>query len=195
MTEQVPPAERRGGLGRKVWFWGPIAPLLVLDLWSKTAVFSFLRELQPQRSLFGREHFVWKAEPLEFSLVSWQNTGTIWGLGQDLTGVLIAMRCLALVLIVYFAWRLPVRQWGVQLVLGLILAGAIGNLYDNVFMDRGGVRDFLRFGGTLFGWRWRFPAFNVADSCICVGAIALAWILWRADHPVASESPEDSPAA
>jgi lipoprotein signal peptidase len=46
----------------------------------------------------------------------------------------------------------------------MIMAGAIGNLYDNFTEERGGVRDFLRFSGSFFGSRWEFPAFNVADS-------------------------------
>ena len=41
------------------------------------------------------------------------------------------------------------------------------------------LRDFLRFHGEVGGRAWAFPAFNVADSCICVGALALAFVLWR----------------
>ena len=64
-------------------------------------------------------------------------------------------------------------------VFGLILAGAIGNLYDNLTQPHGGVRDFLKFYLVVDGEPWVFPAFNVADSCICVGAITLALLLWR----------------
>ena len=43
------------------------------------------------------------------------------------------------------------------------------------------VRDFLYFTGS-WPWRWTFPAFNVADSCITVGAIVLFLLLWREDR-------------
>ena len=94
-------------------------------------------------------------------------------------------------LIVYFAFKLPATARRRQLVLGMILAGAIGNLYDNLTEANRGVRDFLFFTGDLEwlmlgDWMrdwvpatWTFPAFNVADSCICVGAFTLAFLLWR----------------
>ena len=61
----------------------------------------------------------------------------------------------------------------------LILSGALGNLYDNLFQPIpaaegrpfGPVRDFI---DVYFGiWDWHFPTFNVADSCISVGAVLL----------------------
>ena len=51
--------------------------------------------------------------------------------------------------------------WGVALILG----GAVGNLIDRVMY--GHVIDFLDF--HVAGWHW--PAFNVADSAICIGAV------------------------
>jgi signal peptidase II len=54
-----------------------------------------------------------------------------------------------------------------RLGLGLILGGAMGNLYDRIF--RGAVTDFIE----VYHQAWSFPAFNVADSAITVGAILL----------------------
>jgi len=51
----------------------------------------------------------------------------------------------------------------------LILGGAVGNLIDRVVY--GAVVDFLDFHAA--GWHW--PAFNVADSAISVGAVLLVW--------------------
>jgi len=60
-----------------------------------------------------------------------------------------------------------------RLALALVLGGALGNLYDRIL--RGSVTDFV-----LFYWRdWQFPAFNVADSAISVGAVLLLIDLWR----------------
>ena len=98
---------------------------------------------------------------------------------------LIVLRCLALVLIAYFACRLAERARLHLLVLGMILAGAIGNLYDNLTQLDRGVRDFLLFSARIGGEQRSFPAFNVADSCICVGAFTLAFLLWRGDDGAA----------
>lgn len=179
MTSATSPVESQsaGMLSRlKVWFWGPIAPLVALDLWSKAAAFGFMESNYPGRTLV-REHFIWEWEPLSLRFVTWHNTGTIWGLGREYNGALIAVRLVAVALITYFAWKLPLSARLRQLALGMILAGAIGNLYDNLTEEKGGVRDFLFFTGEWFGG-WQFPAFNVADSCITVGAITLACLLW-----------------
>jgi signal peptidase II len=64
--------------------------------------------------------------------------------------------------------RLPPNQRVMGLVYGLILGGAIGNLIDRALL--GHVVDFL-----LFHWgTWYFPAFNVADMALTVGAVL--WI-------------------
>lgn len=56
-----------------------------------------------------------------------------------------------------------------QTSVGLILGGAVGNLIDRV--NHGVVVDFLHF----FYGNYHFPAFNVADSAICVGVALLLW--------------------
>ena len=61
--------------------------------------------------------------------------------------------------------------------LALIIGGALGNLYDRLTL--GHVVDFL-----LLHWRdWYYPAFNVADSAITIGAIALILDSFRARRP------------
>jgi len=72
-------------------------------------------------------------------------------------------------------WRLPKNDPWMAVSLSLILGGAIGNLYDRLM--HGYVIDFLDFyWGTA-----HFPAFNVADSAITVGAILMAIDVIR--HP------------
>jgi signal peptidase II len=165
------------GFAGKAWFWAPVLPLVALDLWSKYAVFSWLERLHPGQ--VHAEEPVWQGA-LSFSLVRWTNPGTIWGLGQGLTLPLIALRCAALVALVWWARTTPARARLKLVVIGLIMAGAIGNLYDNLTQPDRAVRDFLRFTGS---WpvNWGFPAFNVADSCITVGAIGLLWTLFRGE--------------
>jgi len=74
---------------------------------------------------------------------------------------------------VLFFWlkRLEKNEKWLACALTLILGGAIGNLYDRVTL--GYVVDFLHF----FWNGWSFPAFNVADSAITVGAFMLGWDL------------------
>ena len=68
-----------------------------------------------------------------------------------------------------------------RLALSLILGGAIGNLYDRVV--HGTVTDFIE----VYHGAWSFPAFNVADSAITVGAALLLLELGR-PHRAASPS-------
>jgi signal peptidase II len=167
--------------GGKLWFWLPILPLLVLDLLSKHWVFGFLEAENPALNHYNREQEIWGGA-ISFKLVQWYNTGTVWGLAQDFPTGLRILRCVAVLVILAFVRRTSQHARLALLALGVILAGALGNLYDNftvVVEGRpdlmGGVRDFLQF--TF--WGWPFPAFNVADSCITVGAISLAvWLLF-----------------
>lgn len=80
------------------------------------------------------------------------------------------------VVLVIWILRLPVKARWMPVTLALILGGAIGNVLDRIRL--GHVEDFL-----LFYWgNWSFPAFNMADMAITVGAIMLlidAFILSR----------------
>lgn len=66
---------------------------------------------------------------------------------------------------------------------GLVWAGALGNLIDRIRSPRG-VVDFLDIGVGAT----RFWTFNVADSGVTVGAILLAWVLWREDQVLMAAS-------
>lgn len=165
----------------KAWFWIPVPLWIALDLWSKWAAFEYV----------GRDSrtvpFDFLPEPLGFSLVRFRNTGTVWGLGQDFTWGLIVLRCIALGVLLWFVAGATRAQRFQQFVLGLIFSGAIGNLYDNFFMPDRGVRDFLYFYvGEERNPVYAYPAFNVADSCITVGALFLLILLWREPKPAAA---------
>jgi signal peptidase II len=67
------------------------------------------------------------------------------------------------------AFRSAATRFGLALILG----GAFGNLFDRIF--RGTVTDFIE----VYHGAWSFPAFNVADSAITVGAILLLFDLIR----------------
>ena len=82
------------------------------------------------------------------------------------TPLLIAIAIGAIAIVSWMLWRNPARLM-LDVGLTLILGGAIGNLIDRVAY--GQVVDFLLF--HLYGWS--YPAFNVADSAITVGAALL----------------------
>ena len=97
-----------------------------------------------------------------------ENSGAAFGLLPG-WGSFIALGALAaVVLIVMLVRRLPGRLEAVAM--GLVLGGALGNLGDRLFRGPGlldgKVVDFLRFD-----FYQSFPAFNVADSAITVGAV------------------------
>jgi signal peptidase II len=107
-----------------------------------------------------------------FQIVRVQNTGSSFGLFQ---GHLFALTIVAFVGIAFllfftlFLYRrfFPSDNLLGRLALGLILGGTIGNLIDRLRF--GGVTDFISIG-------W-WPAFNLADSAIVVGAIIFACCL------------------
>jgi signal peptidase II len=105
-----------------------------------------------------------------FDLVLVYNTGAAFSFLADAGGwqraFFIAVAVAASALILFLLRRHAGERW-FALGLALILGGALGNLYDRVVL--GHVVDFL-----LFHWRgWHYPAFNVADSAITVGAVIL----------------------
>ena len=180
------------GFGGKLWFWLPIAPLVALDLWSKSAVFEFLKaggKFNPMA-----RHEVFDTAFVRFQFVNWHNPGTVWGLFQEFNQPLRYVRLLAIAIIFWFVYKTPRTSRVTIAALGLIMAGALGNLYDNFLhvadweTDLGAVRDFLLFSDFFGLESWDFPAFNVADSCITVGAVALFVILWSTDKPAAASA-------
>jgi signal peptidase II len=79
----------------------------------------------------------------------------------------VAVAVLAIILVVHYIWKSRAGEPRLTFALSLILSGAVGNLIDRVRL--GEVIDFLDFYIGSIHW----PAFNVADSAISVGAVIL----------------------
>jgi len=105
-----------------------------------------------------------------FNMVLVYNKGAAFSFLSDAGGwqmpALVVFAVVAIAVVGTFIVRSPGRQM-LCTGLGLILGGALGNLIDRVRF--GQVVDFLDFHAA--GWHW--PAFNVADSAITIGAALL----------------------
>jgi signal peptidase II len=107
-----------------------------------------------------------------FRLTHVQNEGAAFGIFSDhpsewKLGMLIFFSLFALVVVSTLLWRNSHSINSTGIALSLILGGAIGNLWDR--MVAGHVTDFLDL--HFRGYHW--PAFNIADSAIVVGALML----------------------
>ena len=107
--------------------------------------------------------------PNLFNLVNTTNPGVAFGLLANTHAAWVghALALFSVVVMIFLAWMLAARraggvlsEWGMSLILG----GAAGNVLDRLI--HGSVTDFLDFYWRTHHW----PAFNVADSAIVIGA-------------------------
>jgi signal peptidase II len=113
-----------------------------------------------------------------FKFVHWHNTGAAWSLFNGNNGLLAVIAVLALLVLFRSRHYFDAHTVMGQTALGLIFGGILGNFVDRVWIQH--VTDFLRFylerrGGGEMG----FPAFNVADSAICVGVGLIFILSWK----------------
>jgi signal peptidase II len=147
------------------------ASVLVLDQASKALMTSWLA---PR----GRVEVI----PGLFDLTYVLNTGAVFGLFRSLDGawrglILTLVPLAAMALVLALAARTPAHRLAPLSALGLILGGAVGNLLDRLRL--GAVVDFL----DIYIGRHHWPAFNVADSAICIGVGVLLIEMWRPPPP------------
>jgi len=137
--------------------------IIVGDRWSKIAIRHTMTSLDSYSIIPG-----W------LRIIHTENPGAAFGILAEgnpwlRSGILIGVSALVLVFVISALWGRRTTFTGplARTALALILGGAAGNLYDRLF--RGTVTDFIEvYHGT-----WSFPAFNVADSAITIGATFL----------------------
>ena len=147
---------------RHIIFWPIFVVVLIVDLWSKSAVFGWLQSS-------GRSGFTIIEGFLRLQLT--ENSGAAFGIAAGQRFLLVAVSAAALVVVVAVVLFAGENRRIVQVALALFAAGVAGNLYDRIF-NNGLVRDFI----DVMYWPGRhWPAFNVADSslCIAVGLLVL----------------------
>jgi signal peptidase II len=116
-----------------------------------------------------------------FNVVLTYNKGAAFGLFANLSMkfawmFFIISSSLVMGVVAYLWWRTPVDHDLATVGYSLIFTGALGNLIDRARL--GQVVDFLDFHFGQLHW----PAFNVADSLVCVGAGLLLWYIFREEY-------------
>ena len=160
---------------RPLWHWFALAALVVvLDQISKHVI--------QQRLVYGESITV---TPF-FDLVLVFNPGAAFSFLADAGGwqrgfFIVLTLAISTVLI----WMLRNNRGNrmLSIALALVIGGAFGNLYDRVAY--GHVVDFIQW--HVAGYYW--PAFNIADSCICIGAGLLIFDSFR----TTASTPKDDP--
>lgn len=130
----------------------------VLDQISKALVFGYMSE---QSNIIEIAPF--------FNLVIAWNTGVSFSMFNNLgnAGVYILSGFALIVAIFLLYWLKNEKSRYMQIALGLVIGGAIGNVIDRIRL--GAVYDFLDIHINTYHW----PAFNLADSFICIGAMMI----------------------
>ncbi len=194
------------------------------DLVSKARVFAELGAPERSSDWFCRTDFLWGR--FEFRLTTVFNQGALFGIGQGYSWLFAGLSVVASAGILYWLFvRGEARSWWLTVTLGLILAGAVGNLYDRLHLHgwtkadgtpQYGVRDFLdctipfvEFSGSLrprLVREYHWPVFNLADMYLVTGAIMLTLYSFVASprkenpaevpsQPSAAEAEKREPAA
>lgn len=135
----------------------PSASIVVLDQITKTLIVNTFARGQSKEIIPGL-----------FNLCHTRNTGVVFGMFPGRSWLFAALTTAAIIILVLLVRSLEesTSRWQ-YIAYGLIIGGAIGNLIDRVRV--GSVTDFLDF----YVGRYHWPAFNVADSAVCVGVAFL----------------------
>ncbi len=147
--------EKLGGL---VWLWVTLL-IVILDQWTKSLAEANLVYLEPVPIMPS------------FNLMLAYNKGAAFSFLSDAGGwqrwFFTVLKLIVSAAIIYWLYTLKASQKWLAIALALILAGAIGNVWDRIQL--GHVVDFIQ----LYYQSWYWPAFNIADSAIVAGAIML----------------------
>jgi len=178
---------------------------LAVDLWTK--VWAFKALAYNQKNLGGTVRVDSRTYEL---LPGWlhfhctANEGAVFGIGQGNRWLFVVVSILAIAFLTYL-FATSGRQRFYQVVLGMLLAGVLGNMYDRIF--HGFVRDMIWIlphktwpgwlTGRLPNWEWTrspiFPwIFNVADTLLCTGVALMLLYSAFASHPSKGRSADRS---
>jgi signal peptidase II len=168
-----------------------LATTLTLDLWTKAWAWNNLRRAKP----------VMVIDPLLELSFSF-NLGAAFGFLNDASWsrlFFIFVTLLALGYMVWLAYTLPTRRAYGFVAVGLIAAGAAGNLHDRlVRANEAGAYGVVDFIKVNYPWGGSWPTFNVADALLLVGVLTLLVFLRRetdtAEEPAKTEAEAEAKA-
>jgi signal peptidase II len=169
-----PPARPEPPAGAERWTdWqlgaGLVAGFLALDHLTKWLA---IRHLKPEWwDTMVPDVVMWVERPRVVLIPNFlqlayaENKGAAFSILYGHTFLLGIISVIATVLLLWFWQSLPARERLGRIACALILSGAIGNMIDR--FARGYVVDFI---DAHWFYRAHWPTFNIADSCICIGA-------------------------
>lgn len=140
---------------------------VIADIVSKWVVFSQLDEFDEINLIPGL-----------LAIVLSKNEGVVFGMFPGKTNAFIIISIIAIAVILFIYITSDKSLFVSNLALGLVIAGAIGNLWDRIWY--GYVRDFI---DLHIGNRYHWPTFNIADSLICIGISFMVFTSFCASKP------------
>ena len=145
---------------------------LIADIVSKYLVVAYI----------GKDRVNVIGEFVQFILIF--NRGGLWGILQDYQLLFLIVSMIVFVLLILFYVYEKNKTPLFSYAMALIASGAIGNILDRVMSIAGvdkrtGVVDFIYIGNDNF---FRWPAFNIADSAIVIGAALLIIVFYREER-------------
>lgn len=160
----------------RIYYFLIAVAVLLLDRWSKWLVAKEI-SLHDSITVIKRVFYITHVE----------NRGAAFGLFNDSPApwkiaLLVLFSIVALVIVSALLWRSSHAMSASAIGLSLILGGAMGNLWDRLLSGR--VVDFL----LVYIGSYQWPAFNVADSSIVVGACLLIFEILFAKAPATEKS-------
>jgi len=159
---------------RVFWIW--IGVLVILDQLTKALAIHYLKQNPPVAILPGF-----------FNLCYVENRGAAWGILHGRQIFLVTFSCVTLGFLFWKRVSLFGQLRGGNFIFALLIAGILGNLLDRIWV--GHVVDFLDFHYK----HSHFPAFNVADSAICIATFLMIFAQWGLDRRDAREPVHVSP--
>lgn len=135
------------------------AVVLIFDQWSKFTMEKWLLQQPLYKSEVIPDYLTWQLA---------YNEGASFGLGVGLRWFFVAMGVAISIGIIVWLFRNARSQRFLGFGLALVLAGALGNVWDRIMLGK--VIDFINASNPLFNW----PIFNVADIAICIGVGVMA---------------------
>jgi signal peptidase II len=153
-------SSRVGGSNPALWLWlGLSLAVILLDQFTKILIVGDFQ--------------LWESRPVTsfFNVVRYQNTGAAWSFLASAGGwqrwFFVALALAASAFMLYLLVRNPAQRL-FCFAIAMVLGGAVGNVVDRIV--RGSVVDFI---SLHWHQAYTFPAFNLADSAITLGAICL----------------------